>query len=159
MLHKNIRELATDGAPDRQAVILDMEMTNDLDVPSVEMLGDLHEELKGRKIQLIIAGLHAPVREMLDRSGMTDQIGAANVYSTVLEAILSFAQAHVDEMTPDEVEAILGRIDMLTQMISIASEQAGEEQQAKLDKAVDRLGAIKRGFDPDSMNSTEVEEH
>ena len=44
---------------------------------------------QGREVQLIIAGLHAPVQEMLDRSGVTEQIGAANVYPTVLEAILS----------------------------------------------------------------------
>jgi len=159
MLHKSIRELVTTGDPALQTTILDLEMTNELDVPSAEMIGDLHEELKGSEIRLIIAGLHAPVREMLDRSGVTDQIDAAYVYPTVLEAILAYAQAHVDEMTPDEVDAVLGRIDMLTQMISVASEQAGEEQQAKLDKAVDRLGAIKRGFDPDSKNSTEFEEH
>ncbi len=157
-LHKSIRELATNGDPALRAVILDLEMTNDLDVPSAEMLGELHEELRGREIQLIIAGLHAPVREMLDRSGVTEQIDAANVYPTVLEAILVYAQAHKEEMTPDEVDAVISRIDTLTQMISIASEQAGEEQQAKLDKAVERLDALKKGFDPDSKNSTGNEE-
>jgi high affinity sulfate transporter 1 len=154
MLHRNIRELATDGAPDRQAVILDMEMTNDLDVPSVEMLGDLHEELKGRKIQLIIAGLHEPVREMMDRSGITKQIDADNVFPTVLEAILVYARAHVDDMTPDEVEAVMGRIDMLTQMISVASKQAGAEHQDKLNEAIDKLDDIRSGFDADDGTPT-----
>jgi high affinity sulfate transporter 1 len=153
-LQKSIRDLATTGDPALQATILDLEMTNELDVPSSEMLGELYEELAGREIQLIIAGLHAPVREMLDRSGVNEQIGATNVYPTVLEAIISYAQAHVDELTPDEVEAVLGRIDMLTQMISVASEHAGDEQQAKLAKAVERLDEIKSGLDVDGQEPT-----
>ncbi len=154
MLHKSIRELAMTSAPERQAVILDMEMTSELDVPSVEMLGDLYEELKGQKIQLIIAGLHAPVRKMMDRSGITEQIGEDNVFSTVLEAVLVYAQAHVEEMTPDEVEAVMGRIDMLTQMISVASEQAGVEQQDKLNEAIGKLDDIRSGFDADGGTPT-----
>jgi SulP family sulfate permease len=157
-LHKAIRGLVIGGDPVLRATILDLEMTNDLDVPSAEMLGELHEELEGREVQLIIAGLHAPVRKMLDRSGVTEQIGAANVYPTVLEAVLVYFQAHVEEMTPDDVDSILGRIDTLTQMISMASEQAGEEQQEKLAKAVDRLDEIKSSFDPDGMGAAGAEE-
>jgi MFS superfamily sulfate permease-like transporter len=137
MLHKSIRELAMTSAPERQAVILDMEMTSELDVPSVEMLGDLHGELKGQKIRLIIAGLHAPVSEMMDRSGITEQIGEDNVFSTVLEAVLVYAQ-----------------IDMLTQMISVASEQAGVEQQDKLNEAIGKLDDIRSGFDADGGTPT-----
>jgi MFS superfamily sulfate permease-like transporter len=158
MLHKSIRGLVTTGDPALRATILDLEMTNELDVPSAEMLGDLHEELAGLEIQLIIAGLHAPVREMLDRSGVTEQIDAENLFHTVLEAVLVYAQAHVDELTPDEVDAVLGRIDMLTQMISVASEQAGDEHQAKLAKAVERLEEIKSGFDTDREKVEGAEE-
>ena len=157
-LHKSIRDLVINGDPVLRATILDLEMTNELDVPSAEMLGELYGELEGREVQLIIAGLHAPVSEMLDRSGITEQIGAANVYPTVLEAVLAYTQAHVEEMTPDDVDAVLGRIDALTQLISMASEQAGEEQQAKLAKAAARLDEIKSGFAPDSENPTGAEE-
>jgi chemotaxis protein histidine kinase CheA len=95
---------------------------------------------------------------MLDRSGVTEQIGAENLFHTVLEAVLVYAQAHVDELTPDEVDAVLGRIDMLTQMISVASEQAGDEHQAKLAKAVERLEEIKSGFDTDREKVEGAEE-
>jgi MFS superfamily sulfate permease-like transporter len=157
-LHKSIRELAIARDPGLRTTILDLEMTNELDVPSAEMLADLFEELEGREVQLIIAGIHAPVREMIDRSGVTEQIGATNVYPTVLEAVLAYAQAHVDELTPDEVDTVLGRIDALTQMIATASEQAGEEHQAKLAKAVERLDEIKSGFDPERDNVAGTEE-
>jgi SulP family sulfate permease len=153
-LHKSIRKLVLEGSPGVQATILDLEMTNELDVPSTEMLSDLNEELAALEVQLIIAGLHEPVREMLDHSGVTEEIGDKNIHSTVLEAGLTYAQAHAEEMTPDEVDAVLGRIDMLTQMISIASEQAGDEQRIKLGRAVDKLDAIKTSFDPDSNNPT-----
>ena len=157
MLHKSIRELVNTVGSTLRATILDLEMTNELDVPSAEMLGDLHEELAGLGVQLIIAGLHTPVRDMLDRSGVTEQIGATNVYPTVLEAIITYAQAHVDELTPDEVDAVLGRIDTLTQMISIASNQAGEEQQVKLARAGERLDEIKSSFDREDINPTEAD--
>jgi SulP family sulfate permease len=157
-LHKSIRELVINGDPVLRATILDLEMTNELDVPSAEMLGDLNEELEGRQVQLIIAGLHAPVKEMLDRSGVTEQIGAANVFPTVLEAVLVYAQAHVEEMTPDDVDSILGRIETLSQMISMASDQATEEQQAKLDRAAEKLEEIKSGFEPDGMSAAGAEE-
>jgi MFS superfamily sulfate permease-like transporter len=158
MLHKSISEMVTTGDPGLRATILDLEMTNELDVPSAEMLGELHDELEGREVELIIAGVHAPVREMLDRSGVTEQIEAENVYPTVLEAVLAYAQAHLDEITPEEVEAVLGRIDMLTQMISVASEHAGDEQQAKLAKAVEKLDEIKSGLDLDSEEPAGAEE-
>ena len=61
-------------------------------------------------------------------------------------------------MTPDDVDAVIGRIDTLMQMISIASEQVGEEQQAKLARAVERLDEIKSGFEVDSENPTGTEE-
>jgi len=157
-LHKSIRNLVISGAPDLQATILDLEMTNELDVPSAEVMGELHEELESRGVLLIIAGVHAPVRDMLDRSGVTEQIEATNIHPTVLEAVIAYAQAHVEEMTPDDVDAILGRIDTLTQIISMASEQAGEEQQEKLTKAVERLDEIKSSFDPDGMSAAGAEE-
>jgi hypothetical protein len=43
---------------------------------------------------------------------------------------------------------------MLTQMISVASEHAGDEQQAKLAKAVERLDEIKSGLDVDGQEPT-----
>ena len=38
-------------------------MSNQLDVPSVDMLAELKEELKRRDIEMWLARLHGPVRE------------------------------------------------------------------------------------------------
>ncbi len=53
----------------------------------------------------------------------------------MLEAVLAYAQTHVEDMTPDEVESVISRIETLTQMISVASEQASEEHQVRLARA------------------------
>ncbi len=149
-LHKSIRNLVNSSDPALRATILDLEMTNELDVPSTEMLGELHEELASREIQLLLAGLHAPVQDMLDRSGLTEQIGVENMYPTVLEASLAYTQAHLEDITPDEVDTVIDRIEAFIQIISIASEQADEEQRAKLAKVTERLDEIKRKLDSEA---------
>jgi MFS superfamily sulfate permease-like transporter len=151
-LHKSIRNLVNSSDPALRATILDLEMTNELDVPSTEMLGELHEELASREIQLLLAGLHAPVQDMLDRSGLTEQIGVENMYPTVLEASLAYTQAHLEDITPDEVDTVIDRIEAFIQIISIASEQADEEQRAKLAKVTERLDEIKSKLDSEAAD-------
>jgi MFS superfamily sulfate permease-like transporter len=63
-----------------QAVVLDLEMSNELDAPGAEMLHDLHADLSCQEIQLMLARVRPPVLAMLERSGTLDNIGAENVY-------------------------------------------------------------------------------
>ena len=46
-------------------------------------------------------------------------------------------------------DAVIGRIDMLTEMVSTASEQASAEQRDRLDGAIGKLENIRSGFDAD----------
>ena len=55
--------------------MLDLEATNELDVPGAEMLEALHQDLERLKIRLVLAGLHGPVQSLLERSGVMDKIG------------------------------------------------------------------------------------
>ncbi len=64
-----------DPVPGR--VVLDMAQTADLDLESMDMLGELAAELSGRGVVLVLAAVHAPVMEILRRGGILDQVTIA----------------------------------------------------------------------------------
>jgi len=132
------RRIAASETPIR-TTILDLEMTNELDVPGTEMLAQLHEEHEAVNLEFKLVAVHAPVQEMLDASGMTEKIGPENMYPTVLEAVLAYASEHLAEISADDLETFIDRIDALTEFFVFASEHVGEEHQEKLGAAIDRL--------------------
>jgi MFS superfamily sulfate permease-like transporter len=70
------------------SVLLDLELTNELDVPSADMLEELDTDLQAAGVRLMLARVRPPVRDLLDRSGVTEAIGAENIYCRVLEGVL-----------------------------------------------------------------------
>jgi high affinity sulfate transporter 1 len=91
-LRQRIVDLAIESDPPTRAVLLDLEMTNELDVPSADMLKELHEELEQREIKLLLSRLHADPRLVLDRSGATEQIGVEQIYRHTTEAASHFLE-------------------------------------------------------------------
>jgi high affinity sulfate transporter 1 len=146
------RRIAASETPIRTTV-LDLEMTNDLDVPSTEMLDKLHKEHEAVKIQFKLVGLHEPVNKMLDTSGVSERIGAENIYPTVLEAVLAYASEHLVEISADDIETFIDRIDALTEFLTFASEHVSEEHQAKLEQAIDRLEGARGRLESDSSEA------
>ena len=124
-------------------IIFNMEMTNELDVPSSEMLAKLYEELEEMEIQVKIAVLHQPVREMLEATGLLVEIGSDNIYPSVLEAVLAYAAEHLDEVNVDDFDTVVDRINALMGILASVSEDATEEQQAKLNTAINRLEGLR----------------
>ncbi|HSN75364.1 MAG TPA: SulP family inorganic anion transporter [Anaerolineae bacterium] len=86
-LRENIRSLALAADPPVTSVVVDLEMTNDLDAPSAHELAELHSDLEASGMHLMLARLRAPVRAVLDRSGATEEIGAENLHPRVLAAV------------------------------------------------------------------------
>jgi sulfate permease, SulP family len=73
-----------------RVVLLDLEMSNELDVPSVDMLAELKVELGKRNAELWLSRLHGPVRDALDQAGSLTQIGLRNIYPRALESSLEY---------------------------------------------------------------------
>ena len=71
-----------------KSVILDLELTNEIDIPSADMLEELEADLDAAGVQLMLARVRPPVRDLLDRSGVTEAIGAENIFNRVLEGVL-----------------------------------------------------------------------
>jgi len=99
-LRNEIMALVEGAQPPARVVLLDLEMSNQLDVPSMDMLAELNEELEHRQAELWLARLHQPVREALERSGLLQQVGPARIHPRSLDSIMEYL-AH---LTPAEVE-------------------------------------------------------
>jgi len=62
-------------------------MTGDLDVPSLDMLDELFEELDRSGMRLILARVHAEARAGLERSGLVMRIGEDGIQARVNDAV------------------------------------------------------------------------
>lgn len=69
-------------------MLLDLELTNEIDVPSADVLKELHDDLETADVQLMLARVRPAVRDLLDRSSVTEAIGAENIFGRVLEGVV-----------------------------------------------------------------------
>lgn len=142
-IRNELRSRITASDPPIHTTILDMEMTYELDVPSTKMLATLREELDEMEIQLKIAVLHQPVRDMLEATGLLDETGSENIYPSVFEAVLAFGAEHLDDVNVDDIDTTVDRINTLTETLIFVFEGTSEEQQAILDAVIDQLEDIR----------------
>jgi SulP family sulfate permease len=77
--------------PRPTVVLLDLELTPEVDVPVVEALKDLSQRLTNDGIELWLSHLQPAVRGLLDRAGALATIGPDRVHPRVVEGILAFA--------------------------------------------------------------------
>ena len=97
-----VRAFVADTDPPVRAVLLDMEGNDGLDLTAAEMLTVEVERLQAAGVSVMAARVHAPVREMAQRTGLLDRVGAANVHPTLGDAIAAFqARPLVDASAPN----------------------------------------------------------
>jgi SulP family sulfate permease len=61
-------------------LLIDFQGMGFIDITGVDELKVLHDELRERKVQLVLAGIPAPVMEVLKKSGFMKELGFSNVY-------------------------------------------------------------------------------
>jgi sulfate permease, SulP family len=86
-LREGILSLVESSVTPVRAVVLDLEMSDDLDVPATDALKELLEELERRGVMLALSRVHDQAREMLDRSGLTVRIGEDHLYPRTISAV------------------------------------------------------------------------
>jgi len=64
---------------------------NHIDTTAVAALEDVRAELVGRGITFGIADLHRRPREIIERSGLAERIGAGMLFESAEEAAAAFA--------------------------------------------------------------------
>ncbi|WP_410497484.1 SulP family inorganic anion transporter [Chitinibacter sp. S2-10] len=96
-----IRELvASDG--DTRWVLIDAQAITFLDVSAAEQLLTLNRLLEEAEIDLKFARCNRPLREALDRYGVTDALGADSFFAHVHEALAQYKQLYPD-VVPEPV--------------------------------------------------------
>jgi high affinity sulfate transporter 1 len=78
---------ASQTDPPVRGVVLDIESTNDLDVPSADALAALAKQLSDGGVRLALARVHQQVLDMLGRTGAIESIGAEHVFGRTEEAV------------------------------------------------------------------------
>lgn len=68
-------------------LVLDLSFSSFIDVPTVRVLADLHEELAARGITLRLAEVHHLVRGLLSAAGMEQRLGDLGRRASVQEAV------------------------------------------------------------------------
>lgn len=116
-LREKTRALALTADPPPQTVVVDLEMTYDLDAPSAHELAELHTDLQAAGMQLMLARVRTGVRAVLDHSDATGEIGADHIHDRVLSAVAahlrqtSGAAAEVLEISADSIQRLLDVVD------------------------------------------------
>jgi sulfate permease, SulP family len=93
---------AVDATPDIRAVILDLEVTPELDTTTADMLFNLVGRLRRRGIELYLVRVMFRARTVLKRSGLRDVIGDQHLWRTVSQAVKRATKDHGlgDHATP-----------------------------------------------------------
>jgi MFS superfamily sulfate permease-like transporter len=122
-LHAAIMKLVENSHESVSMVLLDLAITNDLDVPGADMLVELDEALSGRGIQLFLIRVHDPAQQILDRSGATEAIGPENFYPRIIDALLG----HISDIAAEEqAEQIVEDLsDVLEEFIAVEEDTDG----------------------------------
>jgi sulfate permease, SulP family len=95
-LRDRIKELVRTTAPTPRAVLLDLEATSHLDLSSADMLAELVGELKAQGVELLLANVRAPIRDLLERSGVAWVIGEERIYPSIEEGVEAFNSEGVE---------------------------------------------------------------
>jgi MFS superfamily sulfate permease-like transporter len=66
------------------------EPITDIDTTAADMLEDLDEALNAQGISLVFAEMKDPVREKIERYGLTRTINPAHFFSTLEDAVAAF---------------------------------------------------------------------
>jgi SulP family sulfate permease len=72
--------------PSADYVAIDCQGINAIDASGVEMLGEMVAKLRERKVELLFCRMKYPVRQMLERAGLFDEIGEANFFHRIDDA-------------------------------------------------------------------------
>jgi high affinity sulfate transporter 1 len=141
-LREGIRDLVESADRPVQTVLLDLGLSNELDVPGVEMLEDLHSELAALDVELLLADVYDAVRGLMRRSGAMASIGEENIYADVPAAVVAVIEQSQDNLISGDLGAIATRVHELTQIALEHESTLSESQRTRLLAAADKLAGL-----------------
>jgi SulP family sulfate permease len=87
---ENLLNDAVLDRPELRYIILDFSAVNDIDAVALQTLEDLMESLKERDIEVHIAGMKGPVRDIVAKAGWTKKFGTNISHLSVQHALEAF---------------------------------------------------------------------
>ncbi len=84
------RQLILDSKTPVVWFLLDAQAITDIDVTAADTLHALDQELKQKGIALKIAHANRPLRDILERTGLTSELGADSFFASVHECVAAF---------------------------------------------------------------------
>jgi MFS superfamily sulfate permease-like transporter len=104
-----IRHLLATTSPPPRAVLIDGAAVTHIDTTAMDMLSDLQAELASEPITIMFARIKGPVRDALDRAGLTDRFGPERFYPTIKSAVTAFLAASDQRATSSPDSTPQGR--------------------------------------------------
>jgi len=83
-----------DQYPDRKAVVLDLESSDQLDVTSADQLGLLLDQLHDRGVDLYLVHVRFRVRAVLRRTGVRELIGEDHIWHSISQGVRAARDQH-----------------------------------------------------------------
>ncbi len=84
ILTKKLEELSS-----YSEIIISLRGVPDIDITSVETLGEIAGEMKSGGRRVVFCGMNDTVARVFDKSGVCDQLGEGSVYATIDKALLA----------------------------------------------------------------------
>ncbi|HEY0681203.1 MAG TPA: sulfate permease [Steroidobacter sp.] len=97
-LKERIHEICDGYEGELKALILDASAVNDLDSSADTALHQLSDEFKKKGITFYIAGVKAPVRQVMQRSGLYTALGGDHFFFTIDAAVRRFQEKSGEAM-------------------------------------------------------------
>ena len=128
----------TSSAEPVKAVLLDLGATTDLDVPSADMLAELHKQLHNRNIRFMLTRMITPVRQMLEHAGAMEKIRPQDVFIGPVEAVMDYMTSQYDDAGIQEL--LSSGASTLRSLLQASLASAPPERQAALAAIVSSVG-------------------
>jgi MFS superfamily sulfate permease-like transporter len=124
-----------------KAVLVDMEMTFELDIPTVDMIAELKNELSQWQIDLYLSRVHEDVREMLARSGVATTIGPDHINQFFLDSLLQFLADQSGSLEYDHAR-VQKDLEILSELIEDMLLRVGDDEAEDLSSMKSNLRRI-----------------
>ena len=95
-LKETLKKLEASAAEPIRAIVIDACSVNQLDSSADAALHELRLDYKGRDVELYLANVKGPVREIMKASGFTKALGEDHFFLSVHEAVQT-ARSHIEE--------------------------------------------------------------
>ncbi|MFE8595926.1 SulP family inorganic anion transporter [Archangium violaceum] len=116
-----------------KSLLLDLEVTTDLDVPGADMLADLHEDLENLGVTLLLARALAPTQRMMEHTGVLEKVGREHLYPHVLGGVVDYLARHSPQAR-DERELFHDGLQRLGTLAEELEDSMPDEEREQLEQ-------------------------